>query len=464
MRVDDYEKLGLFYLGKKFDSGKQNTTDSLLMYDSKDMVTHGVCLGMTGSGKTGLCLVVLEEAIIDKIPVIIIDPKGDISNLLLTFPKLSSNDFLPWINEEDATKKGLTKDEFAQQQSELWKKGLEEWGQTTERISKLRNSANFIIYTPGSTSGIPISILDSFSIPSSEILNDNELLFERISNTVTGLLALIGINAKPIESREHILLSHILETNWKNGKNLTLEEVIQNVQTPSISKIGLLDLESFYPSKDRFNLVISLNNLLSSSSFSSWLHGVPMDIQNLLYDNNGKPNVSIFSISHLNDNERMFFVTLLLNQIISWMRTQPGTNTLRSILYMDEISGFLPPVKNPPSKAPFLTLLKQARAFGLGLLLATQNPVDLDYKALSNIGTWFLGRLQTQRDKLRLLDGLEGTLLKTNNTYDRTEMDKIISGLENRVFLMNNIHEDKPILFQTRWAMSYLRDPLHGIK
>lgn len=458
--MENHEQLGLFYLGKKYDLDKQNITDSLLLYDSKDLVTHAICLGMTGSGKTGLCLVLLEEAIIDKIPVIIIDPKGDISNLLLTFPNLSKEDFLPWVNEEDAAKNGVTVDEFAKQQAELWKKGLQEWGQTPDRISRLRNSANFIIYTPGSETGIPISILDSFSIPPYEILNDNELLFERIANTITGLLSLIGIEANPIESREHILLSKILETNWKKGKNLTLEEIIRNVQTPDIPKIGVLDLESFFHSTDRFKLVMLLNNLLSSSSFSLWMKGVPMNIQNLLFDNNGKPNVSIISISHLNDNERMFFVTLLLNQIVSWMRTQSGTSSLRAVLYMDEIIGFLPPVANPPSKAPFISLLKQARAFGLGILLATQNPIDLDYKALSNIGTWFLGRLQTQRDKLRLLDGLEGLALKSDNTFDREKINNLISGLENRIFLMNNIHDDTPVLFHTRWAMSYLRGPI----
>lgn len=458
--MEHYEQLGTFYLGKEYDLAKQNTTNSLVLYDSKDLVTHGVCLGMTGSGKTGLCLVLLEEAILDNIPIMVIDPKGDISNLLLTFPKLSTEDFLPWINEDDAVKKGLNVNSFAKQQSELWKKGLEDWGQGPDRILKLRNSADFIIYTPGSKTGIPISILNSFSTPPQEILDDNELLIERITNTVTGLLVLVGIDANPIESREHILLSKILETNWKNGKSLTLEEIIQNVQIPNIHKIGILDLESFFPSKDRFNLVMTLNNLLASTNFSSWMDGIPLDIQNILYDKNGKARVSIFSISHLNENERMFFVTLLLNQIVSWMRTQSGTSSLRSILYMDEIMGFLPPVANPPSKAPFLTLLKQARAFGLGILLATQNPVDLDYKALSNIGTWFLGRLQTERDKLRVIDGLEGALQGRNHQFDREMMNKLISGLENRVFLMNNIHEDSPILFHTRWAMSYLRGPL----
>jgi hypothetical protein len=188
------------------------------------------------------------------------------------------------------------------------------------------------------------------------------------------------------------------------------------------------------------------------------MEGEPLDISRLLYTSEGKPRISILSVAHLSDAERMFFVTILLNEVVSWMRSQPGTGSLRAILYMDEIFGYFPPTANPPSKTPMLTLLKQARAYGLGVVLATQNPVDLDYKGLANTGTWFIGRLQTERDKGRLLDGLESAAAGAR--FDRRQVERVLSSLDSRVFFMNNVHEDAPVLFHTRWALSYLRGPL----
>ena len=377
MTDNNYEGLGVFYLGRKFDFEGKKLRKDLILYESKDLTTHAVCLGMTGSGKTGLCIVTLEEALIDGIPSIIIDPKGDMANLLLTFPDLTGKNFEPWINLEDATKSKLPVEEYAIEQANLWKNGLNEWDQDGTRIKRLKDSAQFVIYTPGSNSGIPVSIMKSFSVPSKETLNDNEILKENIAGIVSGLLTLIGIEVNPIESREHILLTSIIDYSWKNGQDLDLPRIIQYVQTPPMSKVGVLDLETFFPTKERFSLVMSLNNLLASPSFSAWMEGEPLDVKNILYTKEGKAKASIFYIAHLTDNERMFFVSILLNQILSWVRTQSGTSSLRAILYMDEIFGYFPPVSNPPSKAPLLSLLKQARAFGLGVMLATQNPVDL---------------------------------------------------------------------------------------
>ena len=460
MTDNDYEGLGVFYLGKKFDFEGKKLSDDLILYESKDLTTHAVCLGMTGSGKTGLCIVTLEEALIDGIPSIIIDPKGDMTNLLLTFPDLTGKNFEPWINVEEATKSKLPVEEYAIEQANLWKNGLNEWDQDGTRIKRLKDSAQFVIYTPGSNSGIPISIMKSFSLPSKETLNDNEILKENIAGIVSGLLTLIGIEVNPIESREHILLTTIIDHCWKNGHDLDLPSIIQYVQTPPMSKVGVLDLETFFPTKERFSLVMSLNNLLASHSFSAWMEGEPLDIKNILYTKEGKAKASIFYIAHLTDNERMFFVSILLNQILSWVRTQSGTSSLRAILYMDEIFGYFPPVSNPPSKVPLLSLLKQARAFGLGVMLATQNPVDLDYRGLSNIGTWFVGRLQTERDKEKVLDGLESVAMTTGKPMDRKTIDKVLSGLQNRTFLMSNAHEDGLEIIQSRWALSYLCGPL----
>ncbi|MCB1098648.1 MAG: DUF87 domain-containing protein [Verrucomicrobiae bacterium] len=461
INVEDYEKLGAFYLGRGYDLKQGKVQDDLLLYDSKDLVTHGLVLGMTGSGKTGLCLAILEEAMMDDIPAIVIDPKGDIANLMLTFPDLQGSDFRPWINEEDAVKKGKTPDEFASQQAEMWKNGLAEWGQSGDRVRTLRDKVDVRIYTPGSSAGLPVSILSSLDVPPFEILDEPELFSDCIESSVSSILSLLGIDADPILSREHVFLSQVFSRSWSAGENLSLEKLILNIQSPSFDKIGVIGLESFYPQKDRMALAMQINGLLASPGFASWLNGEPMDVKQFLRDSTtGKPRVSIFSIAHLSEKERMFVVSLLLNQVQGWMRGQSGTTSLRAMLYMDEIYGYLPPTADPPSKKPLMTMLKQARAYGLGVLLATQNPVDLDYKALSNMGTWFLGRLQTERDKMRVLEGLEGAAATQGAAFDRAEMEQILAGLGNRVFLLNNVHEDGPVTFQVRWVMSYLRGPM----
>lgn len=458
--MHDYEKLGLFYLGRPYDVETGAPREGLLLYDARDLVTHAICVGMTGSGKTGLCIDLLEEAALDDIPAIVIDPKGDLGNLLLTFPGLSAAEFRPWVDEDEARRNGQSPDEWAASQAALWRQGLESWHQPPDRIARLKAAADAVIYTPGSEAGIPLSVLRSFEAPPASVRDDGELLRERVSTTVTGLLGLIGIAADPIRSREHILIATILDAAWRAGQDLDLARLIQLVQAPPISRVGVLDLEAFYPSAERFALASALNNLLAAPGFAAWIAGEPLDIQRMLFTNEGRPRLAICSIAHLTDAERMFFVTLLLNEVLGWMRQQPGTGSLRAIVYMDEIAGYLPPVAAPPSKAPMLTLLKQARAFGVGLVLATQNPVDLDYKALSNAGTWFLGRLQTERDQARVLDGLEGAMSSADGAFDRARLERIISGLGKRRFLLHNVHEDGPEVFETRWAMSYLRGPL----
>lgn len=454
--MQDFEKLGLFYLGREYDLEAQKTTDVPVLYDSRDLVTHAVCVGMTGSGKTGLCLGLIEEAAIDGVPVIAIDPKGDLGNLLLTFPKLEPSDFRPWIDEEGARRAGQSPDAFAEQQARAWKEGLAAWGQDGARIERLRNAAEFAIYTPGSRAGLPVSVLTSFAAPPASVRGDAELIAERAGSTATSLLSLAGVDAAP-RSREHTLLASLFSAAWTAGRDLDLASLIEQVQTPPFQKVGILDLESFFPRKDRFQLALQLNGILAAPGFEQWFDGEPLDPAALLRTAEGKPRVSIFSIAHLGDTERMFFVSLLLNQIVAWMRGQTGTSSLRALIYMDEIAGYFPPVANPPSKGPLLTLLKQGRAFGVGVTLATQNPVDLDYKGLSNIGTWFIGRLQTERDKARMLEGLEGAAAGSLN---RADADRILAALAKRVFLLHNVHDAKPTVFQTRWTMSYLRGPV----
>lgn len=456
----DYEKLGVFYLGKGVNPENGEVGDDFVMYDSKDLTTHAVIVGMTGSGKTGLGIALLEEAAIDGIPSLIIDPKGDMGNLMLNFPGLQPGDFRPWVEKDEAARKGMTPEEFAANRATTWKEGLADWDQPPERIQKLRDAVDIAIYTPGSDAGLQLTILKSLTAPPPAVVQSTDAMRERVASAVSGLLTLLGFDADPLLSREHILLSNIVDAAWREGRSLDLASLIREIQNPPFNRVGVMDLESIFPAPDRLKLAMTVNNVLASPHFASWTQGEPLDIQRLLYTPEGKPRMAILSIAHLNDAERMFFVTLLLNEMVSWMRAQQGTSSLRAILYMDEVFGYLPPSANPPSKLPMLTLLKQARAFGLGLILATQNPVDLDYKALSNAGTWFLGRLQTERDKLRVLDGLEGATASAGFHFDRRKMEQILSGVGSRVFMLNNVHEDQPVLFQTRWVLSYLRGPL----
>ena len=457
--MTDFETLGAFYLGKRYDLGaRARQQDDYVLYDAKDLTTHAVIIGMTGSGKTGLGIGLIEEALIDRIPVIAIDPKGDLGNLALRFPSLSPADFRPWVDPQQAANAGLSPDEFAATQASLWKDGLAGWGEDGARIQRLVDAADVTIYTPGSTAGRPLSLLKAFVAPPPVIRDDIEAMQERVEATATSVLALLGIDGDPISSREHILLATLLHAAWSEGRDLDLAGLIGGIQSPPFTTVGVMPLDTVFPPKERTELAMKLNNLLAAPGFQTWMQGEPLDTATLLYDANGKPKGSIVSIAHLGDAERMFFMTLLLADILAWVRTQPGTGSLRAILYIDELFGYMPPVANPPSKRLLLTLLKQARAYGLGVVLATQNPVDLDYRGLSNTGTWFIGRLQTERDKMRVMEGLEGA--SGGQPFDKAAMERTIAGLGKRVFLMHSVHESAPITFETRWTMSYLAGPM----
>ena len=448
----DYEKLKLFYIGKEKIDGQITP----LVYQNKDLLTHAAIIGMTGSGKTGLGITLLEEAAIDAIPSIIIDPKGDMTNLLLNFPELNPSDFEPWLDDSEVSNSGGTKEELAIKVSNSYKEGIQRDFQDLSRVKKLKDSADFTIYTPGSSAGIQVSILSSFKAPTIEILEDMELFSNIINSTVHSILSLID-NKSDETSKESILLASIFTNYFKEQKDLTLEELITLIVTPPFSKIGVFDLETFFPQSDRLKFALKINTIIASPSFSTWLEGESLDISKMLYSQSGKAKVNIFSIAHLNDSQRMFFVTILLNQILAWMRRQEGTTSLKALLYMDEIFGYFPPQANPPSKQPMLTLLKQARSFGIGVILSTQNPVDIDYKGLSNIGTWFIGRLQTKQDIEKVIDGLSSASEKGLN---KQELSLALGTLAKRNFIMKNINEEHIKTFETRWALSYLKGPL----
>jgi hypothetical protein len=445
-----------FFLGGVVDPATGDRTDELIDYDPGDLTTHGVIVGMTGSGKTGLGIIYLEEALLRGIPTLILDPKGDMTNLLLTFPDLLPGDFEPWIDEAKARKEDKTLAELAAETAELWRKGLGWWDQDGSRIAALKDAAGFTIYTPGSTSGVPVNIVGSLTNPGLDWDTDAEVLREEIQGFVSGLLGLIGIDADPISSREHILLSNLIEHGWRRGTDLDLAALLAQIQAPPMRKLGVFEVDTFFPEKDRMALAMKLNGLIASPAFASWTEGPDLDIGSLLWDADGKPQASIMYLAHLSEDERQFIVTLLLSRVVTWMRRQAGSGDLRALVYMDEVFGFVPPTASPPAKRPILTLLKQARAFGVGLLLSTQNPVDLDYKAMSNAGTWCVGRLQTERDKARIVEALKSA----RGDVDVKALDASISGLDKRQFLLHNTHESAPQIFSTRWALSYLRGPL----
>jgi len=459
MNAADFEKLGLFYLGRQLDEARRPTPAPFLL-EARELLTHAVIAGMTGSGKTGLGVTLLEEAAIDGIPAVIVDPKGDLANLALTFPDLSPADFLPWIDAEEARRQGVSVEELAARTAEAWRAGLAEHGQAPARIARLRQAAEVTVYTPGARLGRPLALLRSFEAPPAALRDAPDLVRERAVSAAAGLLGLAGIEADPVKSRELLLVSTLLERSWAEGRSLTLADVVRGVNEPPFDKVGLFDLESFFPAKARFELALALNHLLASPGFAAWTEGEPLDVARLLRGDGGRPRLAVLSIAHLSDAQRMFFVTALLGEMVAWMRAQPGSGHLRALLYMDEIFGYFPPSATPPSKQPMLTLLKQARAFGLGVVLATQNPVDLDYKGLGNAGTWMIGRLQTARDKARILDGLEGASALSGAGFDRARMDALIGSLEPRQFLVHSVHQSGPALMQTRWALSWLRGPL----
>ena len=448
-----YEGLGVFYLGREVGPGTDEPPRTPVLYDAADLTTHACIVGMTGSGKTGLGVGLIEEAALDGVPVIAIDPKGDLGNLALQFPALAPADFRPWIDAQTAAREGVTPDALAASTAEAWRAGLAAWDQPAERLARLRDAADVRIYTPGSDAGLPVSLLGSLAPPADRA--GSEGFRDRVEATVGGLLTLLDLDADPA-SAEHVFLSTVLGDAWDEDRTLHIETLIAALLAPPFDTLGVMSVDDFFPEQARKRVAMKLNGLVASPGFAAWSQGPALDPDRLLYGEGGRPQVSVMSIAHLDDAERMFFVTRLLGEVLAWMRRQPGTGSLRAILYMDEVFGYLPPSATPPSKALLLTLLKQARAFGLGIVLATQNPVDLDYKALSNCGTWWVGRLQTERDKERLLDGLEGAAVG----FDRAEMDRQLSALGKRQFVLHNVHAPGPTVFETRWVMSYLAGPL----
>ncbi len=444
------------YLGKAFDPTTKTMGEPFLV-DPADFTTHGIVIGMTGSGKTGLSMGVVEEVLKAGIPVIVIDPKGDMTNVALTFDRLAPEQFLPWVDGDQAAREGKTREQMAEETAGVWAKGLGEWGIAPADVKIYVAGHTLRILTPGSSAGIPVNLIESLEAPGVDFETEEEELRGEIDAIVTALLSLVQIKSDPISGREYILLFTLIEDAWRRGQDLHLESLIGLVGNPPVDTVGALPLETFYPGSQRKELMLALNNLLASPPFEAWREGERIDIERWVRGVDGKPAVTVVYTAHLDDEQRVMVTALLLNKIVTWMRRQPGTGKLRCLVYMDEIFGYFPPVANPPTKKPLLTLLKQARAYGVGVLLATQNPVDLDYRGLANIGFWAIGRLQTTQDQDRVKEGVQGALEDAGSTFD---FDSMIAGVQKRVFLVHDVHRPAPALIHSRWAMSYLRGPL----
>jgi hypothetical protein len=447
---------GSFHLGRAIDPKTGEPGADEVVVGSSDLTTHGVIVGMTGSGKTGLGVVLVEEALRAGIPALVLDPKGDMTNLSLVFPDLAPESFRPWVSEAEAEAAGVSVDDYASRQATIWRDGLAASGIGPERLHELRDAADVTIYTPGSTAGVPLNLVGSLGVPRLSWDTEEETLRDEIEATVTSLLALVGVQADPLASREHVLLSNLIENAWRAGRDLDLGTLIGEIQSPPIRKLGVFEIDQFFPSADRTKLAFTLNALVASPSFAAWGQGDLLDPQTMLCTPAGKPRCAVVYLAHLSEEERQFVVTLVFSKLVTWMRGQEGTPDLRALAYMDEVFGYVPPSASPPPKKPILTIFKQGRAFGLGLVLSTQNPIDLDYKAMSNAGTWLVGRLQTENDKARVLEGLRSAAGDT----DVAALDKTIGGLGKRQFLLVSAKTSTPRLFATRWAMSYLCGPL----
>jgi hypothetical protein len=450
------QKPGSLYLGEILDESTSTPTGSRLEVASDSLTTHAVIVGMTGSGKTGLGVVLLEEILASGVPALILDPKGDMGNLLLNFPSFGEADFEPWVDAAEARRRGVSVGQLATDTARAWREGLANSGIDAARMRHLTDSTDMRILTPGSTAGVPLNLVGDMSPPDSSFDEHGESLRDEIEGLVSGLLVLAGIEADPLTSREHILLSNLVEHAWRAGRSLDLATLIREVQAPPLRKLGVFEVDAFFPARDRTKLAMRLNGLMASPSFAEWMMGEHLDVEALLWSADGRPRASIVHLSHLSDSARQFVVTLLLTKLVTWMRKLPGTSELKALIYADEVMGFAPPTAEPPTKRPILTLYKQARAHGVGVVMATQNPVDLDYKLMSNAGTWMVGRLQTQRDKARILEGLRSA----SGEVDVSAWDARIGALGKRQFLLKSAKSAEPTLFTTRWAMSFLRGPL----
>jgi hypothetical protein len=436
-----------------------------LWLPAKHLVTHGVVVGMTGSGKTGLVTVMIEEAARAGVPTIVIDVKGDLPNLLLALPSFEPALLEPWL-ELERPREEMGAEELAARAASFAEKrrgALAEWGIGETELAAYTRSVAVRVLTPGGSAGEPLHMLSSLERRGARWDSDPEAARDALSAAVSLLLRLLGREPDPAKSREHVLLSVLAERRLAAGESAELAVLMQDVLAPPIARIGALAVDTFMKKTERRSLAAALNTLLASPSLASWRQGVSLDVAEWVAPKDGRTPIVIVSVAHLDDEERALVLGLLLEEVLSWVRTLPGSQRLRALLVFDEVYGFLPPhPANPPTKRPLVALMKQARGFGVGVLVATQNPMDLDYRALSNAGLWCLGRLQTDADRARVLDGLAvAHASNASNAGNAAELGTTLQRLAPRWFVVRDAHvTSPPILLHPRHAMSLLRGPM----
>jgi hypothetical protein len=441
--------------------GSGDTTAFALGAD--DLTTHGVIVGMTGSGKTGLLMVLVEEALRSRIPVVMIDVKGDLPNLFLTFPNLAPEEFAPWIDEAAAARENRSRDEMAAELAAKWRSWLEGWQLGPADVRALRDSIAPRLLTPGTQAGEPLHVLSSLEQPSPLWRSDPEGAREALSAAISLLLRLVGRDPDPTKSRDHVVLSVLAERRLREGRPAGVAALLADVREPPIETIGAMTVDEFLPKRERTALATALNTLLASPTFESWRSGSPLDVAEWLAPRaDGRTPAAIISVAHLDDDERTLVLGVILEQFLAWTRAQPGTSSLRALLVFDEIYGFAPPhPANPPTKKPLVSLMKQARAFGVGVLVATQNPMDLDYRVLSNAGVWFVGRLQTDADRDRVVDAMSAERAGDGALLDPHVVADVMKVLGPRWFVLRNLHRPPHVaLLQSRTTLSWLRGPM----
>ncbi len=427
-----------------------------LLLPAKHLVTHAAVLGMTGSGKTGLVTVLVEEALRAGIPTLVIDIKGDLPNLLLTFPSSRPEAFRPWL-ERDGEE--LSEERLGALLEER-RAALARASLTNEHIEDFVNETALRVVTPGSSAGEPLHVLSSLERRSSRWDTDPESAQSALSAAVSLVLRLLGRDPDPAKSKEHVLLSVLAERRLRLGEQADIGSLMTDLMNPPLSTIGALPINSFMKRSERQELVGALNSLLASPTFSSWREGASLDVGEWLTTKNGRTPGVVLSVAHLDDEERALVLGVVLEEVLSWVRGLRGSSELKALVVFDEVYGFLPPhPANPPTKRPLVALMKQARAFGVGVVVATQNPMDLDYRALSNAGLWCIGRLQTDADRARVTEGLASSV---GAGTDAKELNRSLSRLAPRWFVMRNAHvpEAGSVLLNPRHTMSLMRGPL----
>jgi hypothetical protein len=377
--------------------------------------------------------------------------------------KAYAESFVPWVQKSPGDTRSPY--EIAASLAKERREALDAWGLTLADVEEFTSKAEIRVITPGHNSGESLHVLSALEQPGGSWHTDRDGTRASVSAAISLLLRLIGRDPDAARSREHALLSVFVERRLERGLPCDLGALLQDLLEPPIQIVGSLPIDSYVSAKARADFAASLNTLLVSPSFVNWRQGASLRIGEWLKPASeradGKTPLVIVSVAHLDDDDRALVLGVLLEEFLSWVRSLPGTQDLRALLVFDEVYGYLPPHPHKPAtKQPLMLLLKQARAYGVGVILATQNPMDIEYRALSNASLWYVGRLQTDADRARVVEAMSQS--GGTGAQSAPRLAHLIKQLKNRFFIMRNLRaKDATLtLHQPRWAMSYLRGPL----